>query len=90
MSDPEDMGRARRAARLAAVQAVYQMELVGAGAEEVIAEFVEHRFGQHAEMRDLPDEEFFAALVRGVPEHQVAIDKAVAGCLSANWALARV
>jgi N utilization substance protein B len=85
VSEAPRNSRARGAARLAAIQAVYQMELVEAGAEEVIEEFVEHRFGP-----DDTDEEFFAALVRGVPERQREIDKAVAGCLSANWTLTRV
>jgi transcription antitermination protein NusB len=79
--------KARGAARLAAVQALYQMELAGAGAEEVAAEFADHRFGEFA---DAPDAEFFAAIVTGVPQHQVEIDKSIAKCLSANWTLARV
>lgn len=92
MSGLPDRSRARRAARLAAVQAIYQMELVEAGAEEVIEEFIAHRFGSGTEggEADEPDEEFFAALVRGVPERQAGIDKAIASCLSANWTLARV
>lgn len=87
MSEAPRNSEARTAARLAAVQAVYQMELVEAGAEEVIEEFVEHRFGPEPQEAD---EEFFAALVRGVPERQREIDKAVAACLSANWTLTRV
>ncbi|MES2254676.1 MAG: transcription antitermination factor NusB [Pseudomonadota bacterium] len=76
---------ARRAARLAAVQALYQMELAGAGAEEVAEEFETHRFG------DTPtDAEFFKAIVEGVPLHQAEIDKAIANCLSQTWTLARV
>ena len=65
-------GQARRAARLAAVQALYQMELAGAGAEEVAEEFETHRFG------DTPtDAEFFKSIVEGVPQHQAEIDKAL-------------
>jgi N utilization substance protein B len=76
---------ARRAARLAAVQALYQMELAGVDAEEVAEEFVAHRFG------DTPtDAEFFKMIVEGVPPHQIEIDKAIADCLSQNWTLARV
>jgi len=76
---------ARRAARLAAVQALYQMELAGAGAEEVAEEFEMHRFG------DTPtDAEFFKSIVEGVPLHQAEIDKAIANCLSQTWTLARV
>ena len=78
-------GNLRRAARLAAVQALYQMELAGVGAEEVAEEFVAHRFGNED-----ADIEFFRAIVAGVPAHQAEIDKAIAACLSENWTLARV
>ena len=65
---------ARRAARLAAVQALYQMEIMGSGSEEVAQEFVEHRFG---ELPVAPDAEFFASILNGVPPHQVEIDRAI-------------
>jgi N utilization substance protein B len=75
----------RRIARLAAVQALYQMELAGVGAEEVAEEFIAHRF------EDAPaDIDFFKTIVEGVPVHQMEIDKAIAACLSENWKLARV
>ena len=84
-------GDARRAARLAAVQAIYQMEQTGVDAEEVIAEFVEHRFTRIAEIpAGAPDEVFFGDLVRGVPHYQVEIDRAVAKGLAANWTLQRI
>ena len=41
--------RARTVARLAAVQALYQMELAGAGVEAVIREFSDHRFDDSLE-----------------------------------------
>jgi N utilization substance protein B len=78
---------ARRAARLAAVQALYQMEIMGSGSEEVAQEFVEHRFG---ELPVAPDAEFFASILNGVPPHQVEIDRAIAGALSEKWKLERV
>jgi transcription antitermination protein NusB len=81
------MNQPRHAARLAAVQALYQMELAGGGADEVAREFIEHRF---SESPVAPDEAFFTAIVEGVPPHQVEIDRAVAASLSANWSLARV
>ena len=85
MSNPNS--DARRAARLGAVQALYQMEMNGSGAEEVAQEFADHRF------QDLPvppDAEFFAAIVNGVPQHQVEIDRAIAASLSQSWKLERV
>jgi N utilization substance protein B len=82
---------ARRAARLAAVQALYQMELTGGDAETVALEFLEHRLGREPEISGgKADEEFFGAIVRGVPHHQVEIDRAIAKVLAADWRLERV
>jgi N utilization substance protein B len=78
---------ARHAARLGAVQALYQMEMNGAGAEEVAQEFADHRFD---ELPVPPDEDFFRAVVNGVPPHQVEIDRAIAASLSQSWKLERV
>ncbi|MBV9330374.1 MAG: transcription antitermination protein NusB, partial [Alphaproteobacteria bacterium] len=80
---------ARHASRLAAVQAIYQMELTGADAETVAEEFIEHRFGPDGELGE-PDTHLFGAIVRGVPHHQSEIDRAVTGCLAEGWRLARV
>ena len=83
---------ARSGARLAAVQALYQMELTGMGAEEAVFEFVEHRFGREPEtgMAGGIDEDFFGRVVRGVPEHQAEIDASIAKCLAADWRLSRI
>ena len=78
---------ARHCARLAAVQALYQMEMNGAGAEEVAQEFIEHRL---AEFPVAPDQDFFSAILNGVPQHQVEIDRAIASALSERWRLERV
>jgi N utilization substance protein B len=83
----EDRADARHAARLGAVQALYQMEMNGSGAEEVAQEFIEHRF---SELPAAPDEGFFISVVQGVPPHQVEIDRAIAGSLSEKWKLERV
>jgi len=82
---------ARRGARLAAIQALYQMEQTGENAETVIDEFVAHRLGREAEISPgEPDAGFFADLLRGVPKHQVEIDRSVARSLSADWKLERI
>ncbi len=83
---------ARSAARLAAVQALYQMELTGLDTDEVVQEFVEHRFGREPETGTAgeTDAEFFASLVRGVPRHQEEIDAGITKCLSADWRLSRI
>ena len=84
--------RARSVARLAAVQALYQMETAGAGSETVIREFAEHRFDRDIEGAALApaDEAFFAALVRGVVAGQARLDKAIRGRLAEGWRLERV
>lgn len=82
---------ARNAARLAAIQALYQMEITGIDADGVAAEFSEYRFGQEPELSPGdPDEAFFSTLVHGVPSLQAEIDAALTTCLAANWRLSRV
>ena len=84
--------RARTVARLAAVQALYQMELAGEGVETVIAEFSNHRFDADIEGEPLAeaDEEWFAEIVRGVIAGQRDIDAAIKARLASNWRLERL
>lgn len=84
--------QARSVARLAAVQALYQMETAGVGVEAVIREFSEHRFDRDIEGETLAgaDEAFFADLVRGVVAQQAEVDAAVARRLAQNWRLERL
>jgi len=84
-------------ARLAAVQALYQMEVSSTGVENVIREFSEHRFDRgipNESEEDMTlaqaDEAFFADLVRGVVQHQKAIDSAVVKRLATGWKLERL
>jgi N utilization substance protein B len=89
MSTPR---QARSVARLAAVQALYQMEVSAVGAEAVIREFADHRFDRDLEDMTLAgaDEAFFADLVRGVVGEQKAIDAAIARRLAQGWKLERI
>ena len=84
--------RARTVARLAAVQALYQMEITAAGVEAVVREFSDHRFDADMEDERLAeaDEAFFAELLRGVVGQQAAIDRAIANRLAAGWRLERL
>jgi len=84
--------QARSVARLAAVQALYQMEVSSVGAEAVIREFSDHRFDRDLDDVTLAgaDEAFFADLVRGVVAHQREVDSAVARRLAQNWRLERI
>ena len=84
--------RARTVARLAAVQALYQMELAGEGVETVITEFSNFRFDGDIEGEALAeaDEAYFADIVRGVIESQRDIDAAIKARLASNWKLERI
>ncbi|MBA4803330.1 MAG: transcription antitermination factor NusB [Brevundimonas sp.] len=84
--------RARTVARLAAVQALYQMELAGEGVETVIGEFANHRFDGDIEGQPLAeaDEAWFADVVRGVVARQREVDAAVKARLASNWRLERL
>jgi N utilization substance protein B len=84
--------QSRSVARLAAVQALYQMETGGAGVEAVIREFTDHRFDRDIEGETLAqaDEEYFASIVRGAVEDQGVIDKAIAARLATGWKLERI
>ena len=83
---------ARSAARLAAVQALYQMEVSGIGAEAVVREFREHRFGGDVDGAPLAeaDETFFSDLIAGVVVAQGDIDRAIGRRLSSGWRLERL
>jgi N utilization substance protein B len=86
------MSRARSVARLAAVQALYQMEVSGVGAEAVVREFSDHRFDRDIEGQVLAqaDEDFFGEVVRGVVADQADIDQAIAKRLAQGWRLERI
>ncbi|PCI50494.1 MAG: transcription antitermination factor NusB [Alphaproteobacteria bacterium] len=89
---PPAKGGARSASRLAAVQAIYQMEMNGQPARSIIDEFVNHRLGEVIEGDHYADADqvFFADLVTGVAEQAQEIDAHVAGALAENWTLARI
>jgi transcription antitermination protein NusB len=88
-SAPGINSAARHAARLAAVQAIYQMELTSLDAEAVIDEFCEHRFAELAPSVR-PDADYFADVVRGVPRRQTEIDRAIVRHLAADWKFSRI
>ncbi|MTI17375.1 transcription antitermination factor NusB [Rhodobacteraceae bacterium RKSG542] len=82
----------RGLARLAAVQALYQMELAGTELEDVIGEFKLFRLGQELDgevYRDA-DPAWFADLVMAVFEEQRQIDPRIHAALSEDWPLRRI
>ena len=85
--------RARRAgARLAAVQALYQMEQTAQGVNLIIREFCNDRLGMGPDGDPIEeaDPDIFKAIVRGAVEHQSQIDDAITARLSEKWKLNRL
>jgi N utilization substance protein B len=82
----------RRAARLAAVQALYQMELAGVTAAAAIDDFghLPAEASDSLADRSHVDEEFFARLVRGSELKAEEVDQQVAGVLSPEWPIQRL
>lgn len=82
----------RGTARIAAVQALYQMDLTQTDAAAVIAQFTQHRFGHEVDgaYYDRADEPFFSDLVLGVVRAQLAVDPLIARHLAKGWRLARL
>jgi N utilization substance protein B len=84
--------RARAAARLAAVQALYQREMEGTPIPQLLHEFHQHRLGavieevQYAEA----DVTFFDDLVKGADARREEIDRLIASKLSDDWSLDRL
>jgi N utilization substance protein B len=82
----------RAAARLYAVQALFQMEASGQTSDRIVREFLDHRFGatyEDAEMID-GDVDLFRALIEDAVNYQAAIDQATDRALAANWPINRI
>lgn len=82
----------RGAARLAAVQALYQMDLGGTTLPEVVAEFESYRLGKEVDGTQYRDADaaFFRDLVSGVVRDQRALDPAIHAALIPGWPLGRL
>ena len=93
MSTP-DLRTSRRVSRLAAVQALYQMEHSGATTADVTADFDEGRLPRESEdvlIGDAEgDVELFKALIDGAVNRQQTIDRAIARRLNKGWKLDRI
>jgi N utilization substance protein B len=91
---PKDERKANRrgAARLAAVQALYQMDIAGTGVTDILAQFERHWLGGEVEgSQYLPAEAaFFRDIVNGVVAEQRTLDPLIDKALSDGWPLKRI
>ncbi len=80
------------AARLAAVQALYQVEMTGASAESVLAEFLAHRLDEEVDGLCLAaaDRRLLDELLRGTVAERDALDDMLAAVLDENWPVERL
>ena len=91
-SDDARKANRRGAARLAAVQALYQMDIAATPVNDIYAEFESHWIGREVEgSQYLPAEAaFFRGIVSGVLAEQRALDPMIDKALSGGWPLKRV
>src|SRR5437867_12652473 len=96
MADPrprdERKANRRGAARLAAVQALYQMDIAATGINEILAEFESHWIGREVEGNQYrpPEAAFFRDVVGGVVREQRAPDPLIDDVHSQGWPLKRI
>ncbi|MBG6155472.1 N utilization substance protein B [Labrenzia sp. EL_159] len=97
-ADPENPAKTvrpankRGVARLAAVQALYQMDVGGASLANVVSEFTAFRLGKEidgAQYRDA-DEQWFKQILAGVVEDQKFLDPFIHTALTEDWPLKRI
>ena len=96
MSTPA-RSQARSAARLAAVQALYQMQMEGTALARLLNEFHQHRLGREVDDEDHEGEvfadaeiDFFDDIVSGVDARREEIDELLVGKLADGWTIARL
>ncbi len=91
-SDEERKANRRGAARLSAVQALYQMDIAGTGVNDILAEFESHWIGREVEGEQyLPAEAaFFRDVVGGVVREQRTLDPLIDEALAQGWPLKRI
>jgi N utilization substance protein B len=89
---PVKTANQRGAARLAAVQALYQMDIGGTGVLEIVAEYETHRLGQEIDGETYlkADASWFRSIVAGVVREQLRLDPLIASALQDDWALSRL
>jgi N utilization substance protein B len=97
VSDPATSGQPRQAnkrgaARLAAVQALYQMDVAGSGLLEIASEYESFRLGKEVDgqLYREADPQWFRAILSGVVAEQKTIDPVIRQSLTEDWPLSRL
>ena len=88
----EENRAGRGAARLAAVQALYQMDLAATPLHEILAEFESHWMGREVEGEQYhpAEADFFRDIVTGVVDEQRVLDPMIDTALAQGWPLKRI
>lgn len=88
----KDQIRRKSAARLYAVQALFQMEASGAGKDETVEEFLTHRFGAELDGNQFEEgnPDHFRDIVDAAISHQARIDQLTDAALAASWPIDRI
>ncbi len=84
--------RMKSAARLYAVQALFQMEAMGQSVDVVRVEFEDHRFGMTVEEGAFSeaDVDLFRSLLDAAVDHQAKVDQMTDRALVAKWPIDRI
>jgi N utilization substance protein B len=97
ISETSSLARQRRAARIAAVQALYEIEMTGIGIDAAVLEFVENRWKDSVQNSDSESpvapgfrRGMFTELVRGTAERQDDLDNMITAVLGPKRSLARL
>src|SRR3954449_455341 len=92
MSQTRSRSRSRSAARLAAVQAIYQQEMEGTPLPRLLKEFHDHRLGATIEDAEYHEAErdFFDDIVSGAEARRDDIDALISQRLAEGWELGGV
>lgn len=90
MRKPNPNATRRSAARLAAVQALYSMEITGVTAEQAVDEFRQRQEDDPPAKLAQPDGELVALLVRGATAEGEVLDEMIGRALSRDWTVDRL
>lgn len=81
---------ARTASRLAAVQALYQLEIEPITAQIVVGQFISHRFKDPDLMPEKVDKNLFSKIVEGVHSDTEQLDRLISSVLTEDWRIERL